>query len=219
MAGIGCRRVGSLDALPRIGIVVVWEPSMTHTDAPWSEGSRSAPGGADASDVAAEHDDCTDPTVPTTVRRRTTSRLLGVVAAAVAVVSLSGFLTACESTRPDLDAVRNDVNASRAAAGLPALRENVTLDIKADKWAQNLRDACRIWHSNLADGAPKEWRKLGENVGMGGSIDQIHTAYMNSPGHRANILDPTFTQIGTAAVWGQCNGYRTVFTVHVFMKT
>ncbi len=60
--------------------------------------------------------------------------------------------------------------------------------------------------------------QLGENVGMGGSIDQIHVAYMNSPGHRANILDPAFNQIGTAAVWGTCNGMRTLFTVHVFMK-
>lgn len=150
---------------------------------------------------------------------RRTRRLLGITATLLAVLSLSGVLSSCESTKPELDAVRDAVNASRAAAGLPALRENVTLDVKADKWAQGMRDACRIWHSNLADGAPKEWRKLGENVGMGGSIDQIHVAYMNSPGHRANVLDPSFTQMGTAAVWGNCNGYRTVFTVHVFMKT
>ena len=136
-----------------------------------------------------------------------------------AVVLLSGTLTSCESTKVDRNAVRDLVNASRSAAGLPALRENVKLDIKADGWAQTLRNSCRIWHSNLATGAPAEWRKLGENVGMGGSIPQIHVAYMNSAGHRANILDPSYTQIGTAAVWGTCNGYRTVFTVHEFMKS
>ena len=141
------------------------------------------------------------------------------MAALVAVLFLSGTLTSCESNKAELDAVRNAVNASRSAAGLPALRENVKLDMKADSWAQGMRNQCRIWHSNLSDGAPPEWRKLGENVGMGGSIDQIHTAYMNSPGHRANVLDPAFTQIGTAAVWGTCNGFRTVFTVHVFMKS
>ncbi len=145
-------------------------------------------------------------------------RLLAPLVAVVAALLLAGGLTSCESTAPDRDAVRNAINASRAAAGLPGLRENVTLDIKADKWAQTLRDNCRIWHSNLADGAPDEWRKLGENVGMGGSIDQIHVAYMNSPGHKANVLDRSFDQVGTAAVWGQCNGFRTVFTVHVFMK-
>ena len=73
----------------------------------------------------------------------------------------------------------------------------------------------------LADGAPPGWRKLGENVGMGGSISSVHVAYMDSPGHRANVLDPAFTQIGTAAVWGDCTikgrTYRMGFTVHGFM--
>ncbi len=95
----------------------------------------------------------------------------------------------------------------------------MVLDVKADAWAQGMRNQCRIWHSRLADGAPPQWRKLGENVGMGGTVPQIHTAYMNSPGHRANILDPRFTEIGTAAVWGDCNGYRTLFTVQVFMSS
>ncbi len=168
--------------------------------------------------MAAELDLAEPPSSGSPSRRRT-RRLLGLAATVLAVVSLSGFLTSCESTRAELDAVRNAVNASRAAAGLPPLRENVMLDLKADKWAQTMRDACRIWHSSLPDGAPPEWRKLGENVGMGGDIDQIHVAYMNSPGHRANILDPSYTQMGTAAVWGTCNGYRTVFTVHEFMKS
>lgn len=138
---------------------------------------------------------------------------------AIGVVFAMLLMGSCESTKPDLDAVRNHVNASRAAAGLPALRENLVLDIKADRWAQGMRDQCRIWHSRLADGAPPNWRKLGENVGMGGTVGQIHQAYMDSPGHRANILDPAFNEIGTAAVWGNCHGYRTLFTVHVFMKS
>jgi len=135
------------------------------------------------------------------------------------VVALLGLLMSCESTQEEINAVRNEVNTSRAAAGLPAVRENVQLDVKADRWAQTMRARCRIWHSNLADGAPSNWRKLGENVGKGGSITAIHRAYMASPGHRANVLDPRFTEIGTAAVWGTCGGYRTVFTVHVFMAT
>jgi uncharacterized protein YkwD len=149
---------------------------------------------------------------------RRARRVLGAVLAVLAVVLLSGTLTSCESTKADRDAVRNYVNDSRARAGLPPLGENVNLDVKADEWAQTLRNACRIWHSNLADGAPSNWQKLGENVGMGGSIAQIHIAYMNSPGHRANILDPSYTAIGTAAVWGSCNGYSTVFTVQEFMR-
>ncbi|MGI9576572.1 MAG: CAP domain-containing protein [Microthrixaceae bacterium] len=139
--------------------------------------------------------------------------------AAIAFVLLAALLGACESTQAETNHVRAHVNASRAAAGLAPVSENQQLNLKADLWAQRMRNECRIWHSRLSDGAPSNWRKLGENVGMGGNIGQIHTAYMNSPGHRANVLDPSFTQMGTAAVWGNCNGYRTVFTVHVFMKT
>jgi uncharacterized protein YkwD len=127
-------------------------------------------------------------------------------------------LSACETTDADRAAVFNAINSSRAANGLPALRQNADLDAKADAWASTMRDQCRIWHSRLADGAPRGWQKLGENVGRGGSIGQVHVAYMNSPGHRRNILDGAFNQVGTGAVWGNCNGQRMVFTVQVFMR-
>ena len=121
---------------------------------------------------------------------------------ALAGLLLVGTLTsACESTPADRTAVIDYVNASRAKAGLPPLRENVTLDRKADAWAQHLRDVCDLSHSKLSDGAPSDWMKLGENVGYGGTIDQVHVAYMNSPGHRANILDSDFrdSAIGVVA--------------------
>lgn len=123
----------------------------------------------------------------------------------------------CESTDGDRNQVVDLVNATRSANGLRQLRHNVVLDIKADRWAQRLRDACNLSHSKLSDGAPKEWRKLGENVGYGGTITQVHDAYLNSPGHRANILDPAYTSMGAAAVWGECSGQQRVFTVQVFM--
>jgi uncharacterized protein YkwD len=130
-----------------------------------------------------------------------------------------GALSSCESTEEERNQVLALVNQSRAEAGLRSLKPNVVLSMKADAWAQKLRDECALSHSRLADGAPKEWIKLGENVGFGGSIDQVHTAYLNSPGHRANIMDPAFTSMGSAAVWGDCSGQHRVFTVQVFMKS
>ena len=141
--------------------------------------------------------------------------IMALLALTVGAVTLSS----CESTDSDRLAVIGEVNLSRAENGLPALSEHVTLNMKADAWAVQLRDECNIHHSTLSDGAPPEWRKLGENVGRGGSIEQVHTAYLNSPGHRANILDPSFTSMGAGAVWGTCNGQRTVFTVQVFMRS
>lgn len=141
-----------------------------------------------------------------------------IVAAGILISGVAA--SACESTPADRNEVIAAVNASRRAAGLAPLRENFILDRKADRWAQKLRDACDLSHSKLADGAPDEWMKLGENVGYGGTIAQVHDAYMKSPGHRANILDPTFTSMGAAAVWGNCpDGTRRVFTVQEFMHS
>lgn len=127
-------------------------------------------------------------------------------------------MTGCESLDSERAEVVALVNRSRADAGLPALASNVGLDLKADNWAKRLRDACSLSHSRLSDGAPKGWLALGENVGFGGTIGDVHVGYLNSPGHRKNIMDPRFTHVGAAAVWGTCEGQRRVFTVQVFMQ-
>ena len=44
------------------------------------------------------------------------------------------------------------------------------------------------------------WRTLGENVGMGGTVSQLHRAFMASPGHRANILSGSFKHVGVGTV-------------------
>lgn len=145
-------------------------------------------------------------------------RVVTALAAVAAVLVVGGILTSCETNSRDRAAVIDSINWSRAQHGLPALRENADLNLKADLWASKMRDSCSIFHSRLSDGAPAGWRKLGENVGRGGTVVQVHNAYMNSPGHRRNILDGSFTEVGAGAVWGECNGYRTVFTVQVFMR-
>jgi hypothetical protein len=44
------------------------------------------------------------------------------------------------------------------------------------------------------------WRWVGENVGYGPDWRTVETAFMNSPGHRANILDRDYSQIGIGVV-------------------
>lgn len=42
-----------------------------------------------------------------------------------------------------------------------------------------------------------DWRTYGENIAMGhSSPGEVMAAWMNSPGHRANILEPQFTHLG-----------------------
>jgi hypothetical protein len=75
--------------------------------------------------------------------------------------------------------------------------------------------ANNIFHSNLADGAPPEWVRLGENVGRGPSVDAIHNALVASPEHYRNLTDPGFRYVGVGVV----NANGTLFVSEVFMES
>jgi hypothetical protein len=53
------------------------------------------------------------------------------------------------------------------------------------------------------------WTLYGENVGVGPDVQSVHQAFMNSPGHRENILFPYFTELGTGTAWSKGNVYVT----------
>lgn len=90
-----------------------------------------------------------------------------------------------------------DINALRASVGVGALRENATLDSMAHGWSLHLESAGSLSHNpSLTAEAPSNWRKLGENVGVGPSVPALQTAFTNSPEHYTNMVDGSFNQIG-----------------------
>ena len=106
-------------------------------------------------------------------------------------------------------------NSLRASRGLPALAVDGTLTAKAQGWAQTMADAGSIFHSNLASGAPSNWQRLGENVGRGGDVVSVHNAFVASPGHLANLVDPGFRYVGVGVV----NVDGGIYVAEVFMQT
>ena len=106
------------------------------------------------------------------------------------------------------------INGLRASKGLPALQVNANLVAKARAWSAGMAAAGRIWHSTLSDGITEDWKKLGENVGMGGSVDGLHTAFVNSPHHYENLVDPSFGYVGIGIVM---NG-STIYVTEEFMQ-
>jgi hypothetical protein len=44
------------------------------------------------------------------------------------------------------------------------------------------------------------WTKLGENVGVGGSVGSIQQAFINSPHHYENLVDPVWNYVGIGVV-------------------
>jgi uncharacterized protein YkwD len=101
-------------------------------------------------------------------------------------------------------------NESRVLAGLPALH-----------WDGQLAAAARrhcvvmVQHDALSHQFPGEeemqqritdsgagFSALAENVALAATADEIHFAWMNSAGHRANILDPKLTAVGISVLPG-----------------
>ncbi|MDQ3508801.1 MAG: CAP domain-containing protein [Actinomycetota bacterium] len=54
------------------------------------------------------------------------------------------------------------------------------------------------------------WRTFGENIGYNRTPVAMHRAWMRSPGHRSNMLNPRFREIGIGAIPGNFRGSRTV---------
>jgi hypothetical protein len=108
------------------------------------------------------------------------------------------------------------VNQTRASVGVAPLAVDGQLTALARQHAQVMADAGTIFHANpISAGVTAPWIKLGENVGTGPSVPPVMTAFINSPKHYANIVDPAFTFIGVGVVWVGPQ----MFTTHRFMQT
>ena len=91
-----------------------------------------------------------------------------------------------------------EINASRAANGLAPLTVDGGLRTHARNHTQDMIDAGEIFHSTSAElwaAAGSGATQMAENVGRGGTVSSLHTAFMNSSGHRANILGP-YNKVG-----------------------
>lgn len=97
------------------------------------------------------------------------------------------------------------VNAERESRGLKPLRRSTSVQRVARLKAQDLRDGGYFDHVSPKYGTPFEmlekrgiqFRCVGENIAMGQiTAQEVLSAWMNSPGHRANILNPNYTKIG-----------------------
>jgi hypothetical protein len=106
------------------------------------------------------------------------------------------------------------INGLRGSLGLAPLQVNGNLTAKARAWSAGMAAAGKIWHSTLSDGITEDWMKLGENVGMGGSVDALHKAFVNSPHHYENLVDPAFGYVGIGIVM---NG-STIYVTEEFMQ-
>jgi stress response protein SCP2 len=110
-------------------------------------------------------------------------------------------------------------NVERARHGLPALTVDARLAaaaqahsddmVRRDFFAHASPDGRQVWDRAVAQGYA--YRKVAENIAAGQrSAAEVVRGWMDSPGHRANILDGELTQIGVGHALG--GGYGTTWT-------
>lgn len=101
------------------------------------------------------------------------------------------------------------VNVERAKAGLKALTKDWELSRVARYKSQDMHDLRYFSHTSPTYGSPFEmmkafgirYRTAGENIAMGYRTPAaVVQGWMNSPGHRANILNASYTKIGVGYV-------------------
>lgn len=138
------------------------------------------------------------------MRNRGGPRLRGaravVIVAMLAVFGLTSVGVSGASAA-EADTIATLVNQARAGAGLPALIHNPAMDSVALQWARQMAAANALSHNpSYASQIPGGWTRAGENVAMGQPTPTaMQQAWMNSAGHRANILGD-FTDIGIAFI-------------------
>ena len=97
------------------------------------------------------------------------------------------------------------VNAERAKRGISALTLDSSLSSVATKKSQDMVNKNYFDHTSPTYGSPFDmmkqfgisYRSAGENIAKGQKTPQeVVAAWMNSEGHRKNILNPNFTNLG-----------------------
>jgi hypothetical protein len=120
-----------------------------------------------------------------------------------------------------------ETNAEREKNSLNALRLNDELTAAArDKaenmlsvgyWSHDAPDGTTPWH--WIEGVGYSYANAGENLARGfNTTDGIIEAWMESPTHRANVLDKNYTEVGFAAVNGTMEGKKTTLVVAMYAR-
>lgn len=116
----------------------------------------------------------------------------------------------------------NAVNAERKKVGAPPLIVNYSLMEAAYKHTEHQSKIRSICHEGCGDGTVRsridatgyKWVTYGENVAMGQpNVSAVMTAWMNSAGHRRNILNKDYRDIGVGHVRSNTSYWTQVFGV------
>lgn len=146
-------------------------------------------------------------------------KTLGIVASALVGLLLLGAAPtsagsgACYKFSDSEKAFARKMNNARHQAGKGGMKLDPELSKVATKQASNMAASQTLYHTPRAKLSKRvtRWRTLGENVGYGSSVSQLHSMFMASPVHKANILNSGYRFVGVGVA--KAGGYLWVTVV------
>jgi hypothetical protein len=148
----------------------------------------------------------------------------------VACIEMGAFLTATLTGRAMLASVLpatliDLTNTERVQSLESGLIYSEVLTQAAQAKANDMAEHQYFAHTSPSGVEPWYWfqqagyayKHAGENLAIDFTdSDQVVAAWMNSPKHRENILNQSYTQIGIAMAQGQYEGHSTTYVVQFF---
>ena len=150
--------------------------------------------------------------------------LFAVKIATLSVISF-GPIEAAQSSAITTANIIALTNQSREGSGLKDLSENTQLDAAATAKAADMLAKGYFAHVTPDGRTPWDfittagynYISAGENLAVNFTeAENVEDAWMNSPGHRANILNASFQEIGIGISQGQYQGHEAIFVVQMF---
>ncbi len=122
-------------------------------------------------------------------------------------------------------ALIESVNQERKALGMGILKENLILNkaailkakdmLENDYFAHNSPEGITPWHWFKSAGY--NYRVAGENLAVGFlDSEEVHQAWLDSPSHKENLLNPKYKEVGIAVISGDFQGGQTEVVVQLF---
>jgi uncharacterized protein YkwD len=108
---------------------------------------------------------------------------------------LAAMLAACKPSSDEQQAL-GLLNQTRQEFGVGALADDDSLQSKAHDHAVDMANSAALFHTELTQDVRPGWTALGENVGVGYSLDQVNQAFQNSPDHRDRRLSTMWNAVG-----------------------
>jgi uncharacterized protein YkwD len=164
-------------------------------------------------------------TTPTPARLR---RTLAAALLSAALVGAPALTATADASVPDAgesttrvmnrnqEIVVGQVNRTRTNNRRRSLATNGLMNRRAMKWAAHLVACQCLEHRAAPFGTPAGWCGAAENIGRsgnGGTLGGVHNAFLNSPSHRANILNRRWTALGVGIARDRAGEY---FVVQAF---